>query len=258
MLRQLNAFFANVPSGFLTQIVRRYLKMKTASNILFENFEIVQSEDDRRAVFTELESSTMPIAVVTEDELTFIFLFDKSDGAFIHLLSVESPRQLVMNETGLIVFSISTGQYALRSSLKILKNSSAAFLRTAELRRLQRRTNFRVSTKGTKSLKATVPEFHLKVKTLSTEVLDISVGGLILLVITNKALNLNLGDSFICVLTHPSRSIDGLRASIRHIDKSDTEIRLGIEFLNPSNEQRQSLLALSLQMHRERLTILDT
>ncbi len=232
--------------------------MKTASNILFENFEIVQSEDDRRAVFAELESSTMPIAVVTEDELTFIFLFDKSESAFIHLLSVESPRQLVMNETGLIVFSISTGQYALRSPLKILKNNSAAFLRTAELRRLQRRTNFRVSTKGTKSLKATVPEFHLKVKTLSTEVLDISAGGLTLLAITSESLNLKLGDSFICALSHPSRSIDGLRASIRHIDESDTEIRLGIEFLNPSNEQRQSLLALSLQMHRERLTILDT
>ncbi len=232
--------------------------MKSASNILFEKFDIVRSSDDRRLVFRELEKAPSPIAVVTDDELTFIFKYEKLENGLLHMISVETPRQLVMNEKAFIIFSTTTGQYALRAPLKLLRDQITTFSIQTELRRLQRRTNFRVSTMGTKSLKFEAPQLSLNCKGSIFEAIDISAGGMTILISKPATLNLKLGQAFACKLSHPSRTIEEIKAVIRHIDMVEYGQKLGIEFLHLTTDQSRALLALSLQMHRERLTILDT
>ncbi len=225
--------------------------MSTASDLLFQKFEAVKSNIDREAVFKELGKNATSIAAVTDDELTFFFKMNRVESQTLFMTPVESPRNLIMNENGFLFFSISSGQYALRGPLKPSQDGLICFSMSNELRRLQRRTNFRVSTIGTKTLKVKIPEFNSKIKNVQFEVQDISAGGLTIYVSDAKILNLQFGASFICELSHPSRSVENLKASIRHIDQVENGQKLGIEFLNLSKDQMQDLLALSLQMHRE-------
>jgi c-di-GMP-binding flagellar brake protein YcgR len=229
--------------------------MINATKNIFDKFDIVSSETDRNAAFNELARGNAPIAVVTDDELTFIFHLSRYQNNILLMAPVESPRALVMDENAFIIFSISTGQYALKGPLKLTREGIVAFMTNTELRRLQRRKDFRINTLHTKTLSAFITVSGQK--TFTPPVVDISAGGMAFVLPKKEVCDLKDGEEFKCQLSHPDRKIDEIQGIIRHLDTLPKAIKAGVEFLNLTGPQKTSLLALSLQMHRENSSKID-
>jgi c-di-GMP-binding flagellar brake protein YcgR len=229
--------------------------MLNATKNIFDKFDVVSSETDRNAAFNELARGIAPIAVVTDDELTFIFHLSRFQSNILLMAPVESPRPLVMGENAFIIFSISTGQYAMKGPLKLTREGIVAFLTNTELRRLQRRKDFRINTLHTKTLNAVLSVDGQK--TIKPPVVDISAGGMAFVLPKKDVCDMKDGEEFKCQLSHPDRKIDELQGVIRHIYALPKAFKAGVEFLNLTGPQPTSLLALSLQMHRENSAKID-
>ncbi len=225
--------------------------MNVASKILFDEFDIVSSENDRLTVFAELGRSSAPIMAITDDELTFIFHIFKLEKLMLLMKPVEQSRELSADEKVFVIFSIPSGQYMMTGSLKQTREGIAVFNVNTELRRLQRRKNFRVSTHQTNSIQLKVEGVGPTKKPNVLATTDISAGGVSAIIpkATNSAGT--LGQDIVCELRHPSRTISNLKGTIRHIDQVSNGEKWGIEFNHLTTDQMQGMLALSLQAHRE-------
>ena len=225
--------------------------MNIESKQLFDEFDIVSSEADRKAVFSELGSSSASVMAITEDELTFIFKMNKLEKLILLLTAVENSRPLKAEENVFIIFSIKSGQYMMKGPLKLTREGIAVFDVNTELRRLQRRKNFRVNTLTANSIKLEIRGIGLIKKPATLVTTDISAGGVSAIIpkATNSVGTIN--QDVICDLRHPSRTIENLKGTIRHIDQIAAGERWGIEFNHLTTDQMQGMLALSLQAHRE-------
>ncbi len=229
--------------------------MINASKNIFDKFDVVSSEIDRNAVFNELAKGNAPIAVVTDDEQTFIFHLSRFQNNLLLMAPIESPRALKVNENAFLLFSISTGQYALKGPLKLTREGIVGFMTNTELRRLQRRKDFRVHTVNTRTL--TNELIFSNEKVFKLEIVDISAGGMAVIFKSKEDFEIKKGLEFLCNLSHPDRQIEGLQAIIRHIETTPEGPCLGIQFVNLTREQMSAMLALTLQMHRENTAKID-
>ncbi len=229
--------------------------MSSETKKLFEVFEILKSDSDRKAAFHDLVKNPSSLMLVTDDDLTFTFKLIRLENTALHMTPIEQSRPLRTDEIVFLIFSISSGQYAMKGPVKYMGNDVVFTLNT-ELRRLQRRKNFRVNTSKLQTLKLNITGLGAVSKPIDLMVTDISAGGISAIV--PSALNFagKLGQQVVCGIRHTSRSVSDLKGIVRHIGPSPEGERWGIEF-KLSNEQMQAMLALSLQVHRESLLVIN-
>ena len=139
----------------------------------------------------------------------------------------------------------------MKGSLKQTREGIAVFNVNIELRRLQRRKNFRVSTYQTKTIKLEIEGVGPINKPSVLLTTDIGAGGVSAIIPKSTNSTGTLGQELVCELRHSSRTISNLKGCIRHIDQVSNGERWGIEFNRLTTDQRQEMLALSLQAYRE-------
>ncbi len=231
--------------------------MSIETKKLFEIFEVIGSESDRNGAFKDLTKNPSSLMLVTDDDLIFTFKFIRIESKYLFMTPVEEPRKITASETVFMIFSISSGQYAMKGPVKYAANGDVAFELHTELRRLQRRKNFRVNSEKVTTLKLNIMGIGEKKKPIDLKVTDISAGGISVLVPGALIANFKIGQEIECNIIFPEKSVSDLNGVIRHIGPMGDAFRWGIEF-KLSNEQMQSMLGLSLRIHRESLLIINS
>ena len=229
--------------------------MSIETKKLFEEFEILKSDSDRKAAFHDLVQNPSSLMLVTDDDLTFTFKLIRLENTSLYMTPVEQSRAITPEEIVFLIFSISSGQYAMKGPVKYV-GKDVVFTLNTELRRLQRRKNFRVNTTKLKTLKLNINGVGAVTKPIDLMVTDISAGGISAVVPTALQVTGKLEQQVLCKIHHPSRSVSDLKGIVRHIGPHGDGERWGIEF-KLTNEQMQAMLALSLQAHRESLLIIN-
>jgi hypothetical protein len=134
-----------------------------------EGFEVVPFSQERQKVLAELDSHSGYQTIVgqTDDHQALVFKLNGIRDQRLVLEIVEpATRPLRRSESIVLLFGLSHGQYLVRTTLESSHDSSpTVFVCSAdakhELRRLQRRSNFRVAV-GDNS------KFKFKILTLSS------------------------------------------------------------------------------------------
>ncbi len=231
--------------------------MSIETKKLFDEFEIMKSESDRKTAFQELIKNPSSLMLVTGDDLIFTFKFIRIEKTLLFMTPVEQIRPIDPNEIVFLIFAVATGQCAMKGPVSYTNQAEFAFTLDTELRKLQRRKNFRVSTLKLKTLKLNILGVGPLHDPVNLVVTDVSAGGISIVVPTSYRGTGKKGQNIDCKILHPVRSVADLKGTIRHVGPYDSENeRWGIEF-KLSNEQMQSMLALSLHAHRESLLITE-
>ncbi len=230
--------------------------MSIEAKKLFEVFEVLKNDNDRLAAFKDLVKAPSSLMLVTDDDLTFTFRFIRLEKQALYMTPVEQTRKIKKDEIVYMIFSIASGQYAMRGPVDYTIGDDVIFTLNTELRRLQRRRNFRVNTLKLNTLKLLIEGVGEGSTPSELMVTDISAGGISAVVPTSLQGKGKLNQHVKCRIHHPVRAVSDLNGIVRHIGPYSGGERWGIEFVLAS-EQMQTMLALSLQVHRESLLIVE-
>jgi c-di-GMP-binding flagellar brake protein YcgR len=216
-------------------------------------FQIVSFKSERENALKDLGTRHPWLTAATADNATFLYQVAQITGSRIYLKALEETRAAKVGEELKLIFSLTTGQYALVAIVETSASAGSIVIDFAksELMRLQRRDSFRIVVPPSIGL-----EFYLngKIKPeYALKVADVSLGGAALRLNPEQISKYWVNSSIKGSLVLHGREPIELEGTIKHHfpkDQSPTQ-KVGVQFLNLSIDQQRELLSLTLQLHRE-------
>lgn len=217
-----------------------------------EGFQTVSFKSEREAAFNDLVSRQPMLSAAAEDNSTFLYRVAQVVGSRVYLTVLEETRPARVGEEIRLVFSLTTGQYAIVATVESSGAASAVFdFAKSELLRLQRRDSFRIV------LPPNIPlEFYLNSKIkpeYAIRVADVSLSGAALRMTPDQISQYWVGSSIKGSLVIHGRDPIELEGVIRHHfpkERGPTQ-KVGVQFTDLSIDQQREMLSLTLQLHRE-------
>lgn len=214
----------------------------------------VITENDRQDIWKELSSQKPPIGVITEDDNTFVMSVNRIENAYLLMNPMQTPRAPKLNESVYVVFSLKSGQYSMKGQIIPTKEGIIAFSLKAEVRRLQRRNNFRVPVLKSGSCSFVVKEFNGQKIDKSFLLNDLSAGGLSFVASPNQNMQFQSDMILSGELNCAGRKISDLVAKVCYLHlETNADVKVGLQFKNLNSKQEQDLLASTLAIHRQNL-----
>jgi c-di-GMP-binding flagellar brake protein YcgR len=218
-------------------------------------FKPVTFKKELENILRELETKTAVLAGLTEDQIQFQFQVRHLTDDTIYV-EAQAPvgRTLKVNEPLQILFGLPDGLYLVKTRVVQVNKDQVAFCLGTDVHRLQRRNNFRTNIPP--SYKVNFQFTGFKNQTVSTAIViqpkDMSAGGM-RVEWPIKGLNLPVaGDHLAGILLLPTgRKLElfGLVKTIKAEANGTTQA--GIEFMNLSVRDEQTLLFVCMQIHRD-------
>ncbi|HVK60533.1 MAG TPA: PilZ domain-containing protein [Bdellovibrionales bacterium] len=217
-----------------------------------DDFKSITFEKERQHALEDLARLRPACSAFLRGEIAFpcTIIKDEEDEIIVRSAVIPAPA---MSENDLceLMFSLRDGQYLLISRLHVIDDKTFSLSMRGELRRLQRRNNFRVSIDG---FRGTFTLFH-EGSQQTVSLIDLSAGGARVRWPVKTAVHPIVDREMRGVLRFEQNEIE-IPVSIRSTSSEGSQYSVRLEFGEMSGADERALLFLCLQVQRNKHTIL--